>query len=518
MAGPPAMGQTINLSPEAEASLNESNQCAMIAGQAGSPPSGAALAQVNTCLTNFLRNLERLPPEDQYNLASFAFAQFPCFGFGPQKDMIVQATVRAAQALGDFDAAIIALFNRGVCYWNDEPANFERALHNFAPFRDAMAPYVNPRWLDSPEEIRQQAFVFREAARRYIRFLENAYRVDLARRGTICGGQANHCLNDAWVLTQRVKARLFHSRMMQVFAANDRSGTLAGLLNRQYSLTQAREALRLGLPSTGGETSQSVASEAARVDAELARQFPEYFSLHQNFAPTLDELRSSLRDNEVYISYLFTDDLRRMVAFRVTRRDPPTFIRLSVFATEVKERVAAINTAIVEDASSAELEPMLRQAGTDLLEPLNIPAGARVIIEADEELSALPFALLIGRNGPLGVGREITYVPSAGVFRNLRNGADPTRGDLYFGFGRMSFPALPPPNNFLGAIRQEIAAAAAAFGSNAMISEPEAKESLLYRQGDALARARALHLASHTEVRDGEVALMFMKATEKTVA
>jgi hypothetical protein len=509
VTAPPAMGQTITLSAEAEVSLNESIRCAEIANQAGSPPSGAALAQVNTCLTNFLRNIERLPPEDQYHLASIAFTQFPCFGFGPQKDLIVQSSVRAARALGDFDAAIIALFNRGVCYWNDEPANFERALQNFAPFRDALAPYVNPRWLDSADAIRQQAFVFREAARRYIRFLENAYRVDLARRGTLCGGQANHCLNDAWILTQRVKARLFHSRMMQVFAGNDRSGALADLLGRQYSLTQTREALRLGLPSAAGETRQSVASETARVDAELARQFPEYFSLHQNFAPTLDELRGSLRDNEVYISYLFTDDLRRVVAFRVTRRDPPRLILLPVLATELKDRVAVLNSAIVELASSAELEPMLRQAGTDLLERLDIPAGARVIIEADEELSAMPFALLIGRNGPLGAGREITYVPSAGVFRNLRSDAGRARGDLYFGFGRMSFPTLPPPNNFLGAIRQEIAAAAAAFGSNALINEPEARESLLYRQGDALARARVLHLASHTEVRAGEVALMF---------
>lgn len=509
IAATPALGQTISLSPEAEASLNESTRCATIAGQAGSPPNAAVLAQVSACLSSFLRNIERLPPEDRYNLTMYAFAQFPCFGFGPQKDLIVQGSVRAAQALGDFDAAIIALFNRGVCYWNDRPANFERALQNFVPFRDALAPYVNPRWLDSPEAIQQQAFVFREAARRYIRFLENAYRVDLARRGSVCGGQSNRCLNDAWALTQRVKARLFHSRMLQVYAANDRSGALAGLLGRQYRLTQAREALRLGLPSTGGETLQSVASEAAGIDTELARQFPEYFSLHQNFAPSLDELRSSLRDNEVYISYLFTDDIRKVLAFRVTRRDPPTLILLPIMAFELKERVAAINSAIVEQASRAELEPMLRQAGSDLLAPLNIPPGTRVIIEADEELSAMPFALAIDRNGPLSASHEITYVPSAGVFRNLRSIARPSAGDLYLGFGRMSFPTLPAPDNFLGAIRQEIAGAAAAFGSNAVASEPEARESMLYRQSAALSRARVLHLASHNEVRRGEVALLF---------
>lgn len=491
---------------EAQALVAESTECAGIAAQASSPPTAAVLARVNTCLAAFFRDLERLPPEYQIQVANIAFFQFPCFGFGPQKDLIVQRAVRAAQALGDFDLAIIAMFNRGVCYWNDRPANFARALDNFAPFRNALAPYVNPRLLDSPEQIQQQAFVFRDAARRYVRFLENAYRVDQARRGTICGGPINVCMNDAWALTQRVKARLFHSRMLQVFAANDRSGAMTRLLSEQYRLAQAREALRLGLPPTGGETSQSVAADAARTDADLQRQSPEYFALHQNFSSSIDELRSSLRDNEVYISYLFTDEERSVLAFRVTKRDAPVFVRLPVTAFDLKERVTAISHAITEQASQAELGPMLRQAGADLLEPLRIPAGARVIIEADEELSAMPFALAIDRNGPLGATHEITYVPSAGVFRNLRSTAGQEAGQLYLGFGRVTFS---PPLQSLPAIQQEIATAAAAFGANAVYSDPEARESALYRQQDALGRARVLHLASHTEYRNGEVALLF---------
>ena len=502
----PGGAQNVTLSPEAASSYDEINSCAGLANQ-GTGPSTAVLAQVNRCVEDFLRGLEALPPEDQYNLSTYAFWQFPCFGFGPQKDLIVQRTVRAAQTLGNFDAAIIALFNRGVCYWNDQPANFERALQNFEPFRNALAPYVNPRWLDSPESIRREAFIFREAARRYIRFLENAYRIDAARRGRICGGVPNHCLAAAWTLTQRVKARLFHSRMIQVFVANDVSGGLGSLLRDQYRLNQSQEALRLGLATATGDTPQAISMEIARVEGALARNFPEYVSLYQGFAPSIDELRSSLQENEVYLAYLFTDDARRMIAFRITPRDPPRFIRLPGYAADIKQRVRTLNDALLEESSDAELEAMLRQLGSDLLDPLDIPAGARLIIEADEELSAMPFSLAIANGSTLGASHEITYVPSAGVFRNLRNARPGIRGTYYLGLGRTSFPDRPPPNDFLGAVGPELAAAASTFGGAVAVNDPEASESLLYDNREALARARVLHLASHTEIRDGEVAL-----------
>ena len=493
-----------------QAAIGTVNECAAMAHQSGSPPNGAASARITACVNEFLRDLERLPPEVQYELAQEAFFALPCFGYGPQKDLIVQAGVRAAQTLGSFDGAILAMFNRGVCYWNDTPANFERALDNFAPFRDALAPYVNPRFLDSAGEVERQAFIFRDAARRYLRFLENAHRIAQARRAPFCSRPPHHCVNDAWALTQRVKARLFHSRMLQVFAANDRTGQLSSLLSRQVRAAQAREAMRLGLAPIPGEHQQQVAAEAPGIDRELAQRFPEFTALYESFAPTFAELQGSLRDNEIYVSYLFTDEGRRIFAFRVSKREPPASSCGSSFLRRRHDSSSRrFAQAILEQAPAPVLEALLRQADTALMEPMRIPAGARIIIEADEELSALPFALARSAAGPTGAPHQVSYVPSAGVFRNLRSSEARQRGQLYLGFGRMTFPALPAPNNFLGAVRDELAAAAAAFGQDAHISEPEARESTLYRQGEALARTRVLHLASHTEASDGEVALLF---------
>lgn len=126
--------------------------CALVAQAAVHRPGKPELLEVDKCLDEFLRELDTLRPSDEYDIASDALMYFPCFGLGARKDKLVQSALHAAKAMGNFDEAIVALFNRGVCYWNDKPAQFGKAMANFGPFRNALAPYINPTFLDSPSD------------------------------------------------------------------------------------------------------------------------------------------------------------------------------------------------------------------------------------------------------------------------------------------------------------------------------------------------------------------------------
>lgn len=487
--------------PSSQAAIEAANECATIAYRS----QGAAAKQpVDACLDRLLPQLDRLSPAERYTLALNTFTAFPCFGLGVQKERLVRSAAAAAQEIGDLDAAVLALYSHGVCYWNDKPAQFDKAMQSFAPFRNALAPYINPSILDSPDQIEREAFIFRDLARKYVRFVENANRIDVFKR--LCGAQPNRCLEDAWTLTQRLKARMFHSRMLQVHASSDSSGGLVELLRRQYRFAQAREMSRVGIPiSINGRpaTPAMVSSEAAAVDADIARRFPDYARFAEDLSPTLDQIRSSLRDNEVYISYLFLD-LRGIVAFKLTKGELPLFVRLDVDPYTMKRLISEIDEGVLEGASVETMAEVLRQGGSGLIDRLAIPTGARLIIEADEEMSALPFALLQTGRGLLGANHEITYVPSAGVFWRLRRGNLPPSGDLYLGFGRTKFPNRNP----LPRVEEEIATTSAAIG-NVGARNPEAQESEIYGLRSSLARARVLHLATHTDYADGHVALLF---------
>lgn len=463
-------------------------------------------ASTKACVTTYLQNIAQLSAADRYNLAMDAFSNhLPCFGVSEAKDLVVQEALQAAQELGSFDAAIIATFNRGACYWNDTPPKWQKALASFVPFRNAVAPYVNPTFLDSPEHIRDQAFVFRDAARRYVRFLENADRVDGPRT---CGRQPDSCLNDAWALTQRLKARMFHARSLQVLVAKDRSGQLARLLERQFQVGQIKEGRRLGLQfaSDGNlATLRDAVAEEARISSQIDINFPEYSRLYASLAPSLDDVRALLRDEETYVSYLFTEDLKKPIAFVVGKRRPAKIVQLPSTSYEIKQLIAAIQEGILDKETDAQLNEKLKLAGLWLIEPLQLAPGAKLIVEADEELLGLPLSLVVDRKGSLGATHQISYVPSAGVFSNLRR-SGPGTGTLYVGFGRGEFD---PPLRALTAVKDEITAAATGFGPKIGFSDPEASENSIYRHADEVRRARVLHLATHTVYSNNQVGLLF---------
>lgn len=482
---------------ESAASERVASQGAMCGALAYKIDSTKPLGAVDRCLDSFFSALEALPAGDRFNAASMAWSAFPCFGAGARKERVVQKILEAAQQLGDFELVIGTLYNQGVCYWNDRPPQFQKALQNFEPFKNALAPFVNPSVTDTPEKVASQAAVFRDAGRKYVRFLDNARRV----APKVCAGAADKCLEDAWTLTQRLKARMFHSRIIQAMVERDSTGRLRELLRTEYQLVQQRETLRLGLRTGPGAamSPDAVAKESAGVAQELRASFPEYARFYQGLAPTIAELQAALREDEIYVSYLVTD--RFTLAFRVARREPPLFVRLNGTSAELLELVSAINNGIAMGATGRAFNDDLEQAVRQLLGPLKIPIRAKIIIEADETLSSFPFALGAGLND-----RTISYVPSAGAFLQSRSAPGVGgAGGLYFGFGRTSFP---PPLPQLPGVRQELRDSAALFGSRTFFSSSDAAESDVYRLSKQLAQAQVAHFASHTVFDGGEIALM----------
>jgi hypothetical protein len=483
---------------ESASSERVANQGAMCGALAYKSDSAKPAGAVDRCLDSFFSALEALPAGDRFNAASIAWSAFPCFGAGARKERVVHKALEAAQQLGDFELVIGTLYNQGVCYWNDRPPQFQKALQSFEPFKNALAPFVNPSITDTPEKVAGQAAIFRDAGRKYVRFLDNARRV----APKVCSGATDRCLEDAWTLTQRLKARMFHSRIIQAMVERDSTGRLSELLRAEYRLAQHRESLRLGLRAGAGAamSPDGIGKESAAIEQELRARFPDYARFYQGLAPPIADLQAALREDEIYISYLITD--RFTLAFRVSRREAPVFLRLNGTSAELMELVTAINNGISLGATGRPFNDDLERAASQLLGPLKIPSGAKIIIEADETLSSFPFALGAGNlNDSI-----ISYVPSAGAFLQSRS-AQATRGPggLYLGFGRTSFPTPLPQ---LPGVRQELRDSASVFGSRAVFSSADAAESDVYRLSKQLAQAQVAHFASHTVFDGGEIALM----------
>jgi CHAT domain-containing protein len=246
-------------------------------------------------------------------------------------------------------------------------------------------------------------------------------------------------------------------------------------------------------------------AEEARIAGQIDAGFPEYSRLYAGLAPNLEEIQSVLREGETYISYLFTDDARKPIALVLGKRGPARMVQLPGIGYEIKQLVAAIQEGILDKEPASQLDEKLKLAGAWLVDPLQLAPGAKLVVEADEELSGLPLALAVDRRGQVGASHRITYVPSAGVFLSLRR-SGPGTGKLYVGFGRGRFE---PPLRELTAVGEEIAAAGANFGPATGFSDPEAPESAIYQHADEVRRARVLHLATHTVYRNGEVGLLF---------
>jgi CHAT domain-containing protein len=478
--------------------LRIGTNCGSLAYKAASKP---RFDPLDRCLATFFSSLDSLPPTDRFNVATATFSSFPCFGFGTRKERIVQKALEAAQQLGDFELVIWSLYHQGVCYWNDHPAQFQKAMAAFEPFKNALAPFVNPTFMDTPEQLAAQVAMFRDAGRKYVRFLDNARKVDQSRR--ICGIVRDKCLEDAWTLTQRLKARMFHSRMLQVMVARDSTRRLNELLRTEYRVAQQREILRLGLRAQNADSTvspEALALESDAVQHELRSRFPAYLEFYARLAPSISELQAALSEDEIYISYLMTDKFA--LAFRITRTGPPLFTRLDGTSAELDEMVTKINNGIASGAKGRALDEDVERVGARLLNALKIPSSAKIIIEADGSLSSFPFALAV----PSASDNQISYVPSAGVFLQSRKApAGSVSSKSYLGFGRTSFPA---PLSQLPGVRQELAESAAVFGARAVFSSADAAESDLYRLSTELARAQIVHFASHTVFIQGEIALL----------
>jgi len=248
---------------------------------------------------------------------------------------------------------------------------------------------------------------------------------------------------------------------------------LADLVRRQQDLTKEVNA-QLGLLNNvlnlppaerdeNGIKAINAQIDRLRADRDKARmdinkQFPSYTDLIDPRAPSIDDIRATLKSGEALLSFYFGTD--HSFVWAVPKDGPVTFATVAATAGEIETKVRKLREALEPQASTiADIPPFDVALGYELYSLLLKPVeaswkGAKdLIVVTNGALGLLPLSLLPTAPAELtpagdpvfaeyrGVAwlartHAVTMVPSAAALRTLRQlpaGSD-TREQM-IGFG-----------------------------------------------------------------------------------
>jgi CHAT domain-containing protein len=217
--------------------------------------------------------------------------------------------------------------------------------------------------------------------------------------------------------------------------------------------------------------------------------------------PQLSEIVRGLGEATSLVSFVTLDD--RVVAWRFDHRGAQ-LVEIDETPSDLARTVAALNG----DLAAGEWTQRTREAAArlyrSLLEPLDLePQKSRLVVVADGELAALPFAALVDESGAYLIeGREVAIAPSVTAYLHGRQrwrSLAAERGDLLVladpAPDRRLFPELP---RLPGAAIEARRVAALYPGASLAIGESATRAALL----DGIGRHTIVHLATHALVDD----------------
>jgi CHAT domain-containing protein len=265
---------------------------------------------------------------------------------------------------------------------------------------------------------------------------------------------------------------------------------LADLIRKGQDLTKQINAQLgtlnnvLALPSSerdeSGLKAINAAIDKARVDrdkarSEIGRRFPSYADLIDPSAPTVEDIRGTLRPGEAFLSFYLGRD--KSFVWAVPKQGPVAFASIAATAGEIESKVAKLREALEPRAETiSDIPPfdlaLAYEVYSQLLKPVEAgwKSANSLIVVTNGALGLLPLSLLPtapvqlkdGEDVPFAAYRNVPWlarshavsmVPSAAALRMLRQlprGSDKREpligfGDPYFSVDQAA-AALQPSN------------------------------------------------------------------------
>jgi CHAT domain-containing protein/tetratricopeptide (TPR) repeat protein len=216
-------------------------------------------------------------------------------------------------------------------------------------------------------------------------------------------------------------------------------------------------------PATEAAVRKELAETEAKltqVDAQIAREFPQYAELSNPKPVELADTQALLGPQEAMLVYLFGDDGGWLW---VVRRDRAAVFKLDLSAGALSDEVAKLRQRL-DPATNGDLTPFDTKRAHALYDKIWAPAATllegvhEVLVVPDGALASLPLGVLVTKppaSDPDKPGdyRDIAWLakdyalsvlPSVGSLKSLRLFAQGGRGDRPFiGFGAPTLDGKP---------------------------------------------------------------------------
>ncbi len=425
---------------------------------------------------------------------------------------------RAEFAEGRYEMAAMTL-NDSAGHFYDQNA-FETAMPLYLMFANFADPFITIDPADGQQETIRKSLIIKDVSRNYAKFMLNTLQV----RPNLC--KTINCMELAWQMTERVKSRLLRvdliNAAMSRLNASERH-QVEQLINTVKGQRTDRIRQRVESGNLLGPTVADGTIE--RADADISRQLPEYADLAGEI-PSLQRIKDTLADNETFLSFLYTNNRRKVYVVKLERNQPldpnRVVIKTEMLTEPLYNSIEWIKKRIADEASLKEISGSCVSEGqpdelcglqgiyTKLLAPLKLDPNRRLIIATDLNLSALPFDIIPTGNGALMMDTfDITYVPSATVFYYLRQRRTSARQrTASFQFNYAGFGYSGGEGNNLIHTETEITNASRYFPNDPNV--PNATENDLYQHSADIANARSLHFATHNYFEPGVDASFYL--------
>lgn len=373
----------------------------------------------------------------------------------------------------------IKVFNEGVKFWETR-GGYKEAMVKFIEFGELVQPLLKIDPTISPVLYRQYSYEIKDIVRRYIRFMFNCHN----KNPTLC--KANNGMTLAWNMMEDIKSLIFrHDLINSLYEKQDKT--------RQQQL----KSLFVRLTKATDKT------EVESIENAIIQILPEYHTLSQ--APmSIQTIKKNLKSQEVFLSFLVTDNRRPVYVWKITA-SKDTLIELKINSADLFFRIENVKASFEKDTDYQVLiDTMLRREIAQeladkmksnvpylklenkrsanlkifydyVVKPLNLHKGQQLIMATDQNISSLPFDMLVNSNGHYFFEDfSIKYVPSGKVFSYLRQhkGANASSFDSYIGFGSSNHGSNHIANT-------EIKAVSALFSNATPILD--AKEQTIYK-------------------------------------